>query len=228
MQLSVTDVAELCLVSESTVFVWVQRDGLPAEQVNGLYRVNPSELLEWATSRQLPVSPKIFQKLNGDAVDQAKLSDALESGGVANLAGGDDRQAVLTELVKEISLPAGVPAETLVQLLLAREKMSSTAFGDGIAIPHPRSPVVLAGSQRMLRVAYLSQPIDFGAADGKPVDTLFLMICPTVHDHLQLLARLASVLQHDGFRKLLAQRPDKNQLSEAIRIEERALVAETA
>jgi mannitol/fructose-specific phosphotransferase system IIA component (Ntr-type) len=58
------------------------------------------------------------------------------------------------------------------------------------------------------------------------VDILFLMICPTVHDHLQLLARLASVLRQGSFRKLLSQRPDLETLVAAIRGEERALFEE--
>lgn len=226
MQLSVSDLAELCDVSESTVYKWIQEEGLPAEQVNSLYRVNPAELLEWATTRKLPVSPAIFQKLNGHSLGRNGLCDALELGGVVNNVAGEDRREVLTALVEGIPLPQGFASETLVQLLVARERISSTAVGDGIAIPHPRNPVVLPGARRVLRVAYLSQPIDFSAADGKLVDTLFLMICPTVHSHLQLLARLASVLQKDAFRKLLARRPDKSKLIEALRAEERALVEE--
>jgi hypothetical protein len=46
------------------------------------------------------------------------------------------------------------------------------------------------------------------------------MICPTVHEHLQLLARLACVLKLDNFLKLLESRPDKTRLVSAIRAEE--------
>lgn len=227
MQLSVKDIAELCDVSEGTVYSWVQEDGLPAEQVNSLYRVNPAELLEWATTRKLPISPAIFQKMNGDSVEHGGLAAALELGGVMHDVAGGDRQTVLGALVDGISLPRGFAADTLLQLLVARERMSGTAVGDGIAIPHPRNPVVLPGAQRVLRVGYLTQPIDFRAADGKPVDTLFLMICPTVHDHLQLLARLASVLRYNDFRQLLAERPGIEKLLESIRAKEQMLISST-
>ena len=57
---------------------------------------------------------------------------------------------------------------------------------------------------------------------AKLVDTLFLMICPTVHEHLHLLARLACVLKSADFRKLLLSHPDKTRLVSAIRAEEEA------
>ena len=185
MQLTVSDVAQLCDVGENRVFKWMQEEGLPAEQVNGSYRVNPTELLEWATNRKLPVSPEIFQKLNGDSVGQTGLSDALESGGVIHDVTGCDRASILSALVEALPLPGGFDCVSLVQLLLARESMGSTAMGDGIAIPHPRSPVVLPGAERVVRLGFLKEPIDFDAPDGRLVDTLFLMICPTVRDHLQ-------------------------------------------
>ena len=207
MQLTIGDVASLCDASERKVYRWVEEDGLPAERVNDSYRVNPAELLEWATMRNLPVSPAIFQRMNGDSVGATGLTDALRTGGTDHDVKGDDREGVLESVVESLPLPDGFDRRTLVHLLMAREAMGGTAIGDGIAIPHPRSPVVLPGAKRILRLSFLAQPIDFAAPDGKPVDTLFLLICPTVRDHLQLLARLASVLRDDDFRRMLRDKP---------------------
>jgi len=228
MQLSVSDVAVLCNVPENKVYKWVQEEGLPAERVNDLYRVNPAELLEWATMRKLPISPAVFQKMNGDSVGRTGLTDALELGGVIHDVAGSDRESVLRALVETLPLPGGFDRGTLVQLLMSRETMGGTAIGDGIAIPHPRRPVVLSGSQRVVRLGFLAQPLDFGAVDGRPVDTLFLMICPTVHDHLQLLARLASLLRQANVRDLLLDRASENRLLSGIQAEELALTEEAA
>lgn len=221
MQLTVSDVAQLCDVGESQVFNWLQEDGLPGEQVNGSYRVNPAELLEWATTRKLPVSPAIFQKMNGALVSRTGLSDALKIGGVTYDVAGSDRESILSVIVATLPLPTGFDRASLVQLLVAREMMGGTAMGDGIAIPHPRRPVVLPGAKRVVRLGFLKEPVDFGAPDGKPIDTLFLMICPTVRDHLQQLARLASVLRDESFRRLLRDKPSQDViLKEVRRIEE--------
>ena len=221
MQLSVSDVARLCDVGERQVFKWVQEEGLPAEQVNGTYRFSPAELLEWTTTRKLPVAPVIFQKMNGDAVSRTGLSDALEIGGVIDEVPGSDRETILAAIVETLTLPAGFDRMSLVQLLVAREMLGSTAMGDGIAIPHPRNPVIFPGAQSVLRLGFLREPIDFGARDGKRIDTVFLMICPTVRDHLQQLARLASVLRDESFRQSLREKPTQEViLKEVRRIEE--------
>src|SRR5216683_918619 len=77
--------------------------------------------------------------------------------------------------------------------------------GDGVAIPHVRNPIVLHVSRPAVTLAFLSQPVDFGALDGKPVHVLFSIISPTNRAHLQLLSRLSFVL-HDGkLRKTVAR-----------------------
>ena len=68
-----------------------------------------------------------------------------------------------------------------------------------------------------MRLGFLKEPIDFGAPDGKPVDILFLMICPTVRDHLQQLARLASVLRDESFRQSLCNKPPQEVIIKEIR-----------
>jgi len=217
MLLTVHDVAHLCDVGENRVFEWVQEGGLPAENVNGAYRVNPAELLEWATNRKQRVSPAIFEKLNGDSVGRTALSDALEAGGVVHDMPGSDREAVLTAAVTTLPVPVGFDRATLVRLLVAREELGGTAIGDGIAIPHPRCPVVLPGAKRVVRLCYLTHPLDFGSQDGKPVDTLFLMICPTVRDHLQQLARLAALLRDESFLQALRDKPARDVVLKEVR-----------
>ncbi len=212
MLLTVHDVAHLCDVGENQVFEWVQEEGLPAEHVNGAYRVNSAELLEWATNRKHPVSPLIFEKLNGDSVGRTALADALEAGGVVHDVPGNDREAVLTAAIETLPVPTGFDRGALVQLLVAREELGGTAIGDGIAIPHPRCPVVLAGAKRVIRLCYLTQPLNFGSPDSKPVDILFLMICPTVRDHLQQLARLAALLRDESFLQTLRDKPSRDVL----------------
>ncbi|HEY8505243.1 MAG TPA: PTS sugar transporter subunit IIA [Gemmataceae bacterium] len=221
MHLTIREVAQLCRVGERTVYRWVQEEGLPAETVNGTTRVNPPELLEWATARNLPVSPFIFRKMNGGSVGPTGLADALERGGVVRDVPGDDRESALAAVVGSLPLPDGFDRPSLVQLLLAREHLGSTAVGDGIAIPHPRKPVALPGARRVARLCFLARPLDFAAADGRPVHTLFVLVSPTVREHLQLLAHLAAVLRDDSFRRLLRDRPAAEViLSEVRRLEQ--------
>ena len=207
MLLTISNVAQLCAVGENRVFKWVREEGLPAERVGGSYRVNPVELIEWATTRGLAVSPVIFQKMNGDSVGEHALHDALKIGGVVSEVPGKDRESILRSLVGGLPLPRGFSPESLVQMLMARELMGGTALGGGITIPHPRRPVVMAGAQSVVRLGFLKEALDCDAPDGQAIDTLFLVICPTVRIHLQHLALLASVLREDSFRQTLRARP---------------------
>ncbi len=117
-------------------------------------------------------------------------------------------------------LPEGVDREFLYHVLLAREKACSTAVGDGVAIPHPRNPIVLHVTQPSVTVCFLEQPVEFGAMDGQPVRVLFTLVSPTVHAHLQTLSRLAFALQDPGFRAVISA-PDTREaiLREARRVD---------
>ena len=206
MQLSTSDVAKICEVSVSQVFKWVQEEGLPAEQVNCSCRVNPMDLLEWASNRMLHVSPALFTQLNGASAGAESLSCALQAGGVVRDIAGKDRSAILEALVEGLSLTEGFDRDSLVRLIAAREHMGGTTIGGGIAIPHPRTPVALPGSERLMRLAFLAEPLDLGAADGKKVEAMFLLVCPTVRDHLEQLAKLASALRDEKLRSIVMGR----------------------
>jgi PTS system nitrogen regulatory IIA component len=106
----------------------------------------------------------------------------------------------------------------LLQVLLAREALGTTAVGDGIAIPHVRNPILLQTMQpAAITLCFLATPVDFGALDGGPVRILFLLTSPTVKVHLHLLSRLAYAL-HDGpFRAALNSACDPVGIIEAAR-----------
>ena len=220
MLLSLPQVAKMFSVSENVVTLWVRQRNLPAQEVNSQYRFDRADLLEWAATTGQSFLPEIFGEMNGDLVTEVSLADAIERGGVSTRVAGNDRYEVLSEVVGSLPLPPSFDRDGLLDLMLAREKSGGTAIGNGIAIPHPRYPVVLAGHQSLVRTCYLEQPLEFRASDGKPVHTLFLMICPTVHEHLQLLARLAGVLRMSDFLTLLLTRPDVTELVSAVRAAE--------
>ncbi len=207
MQLSVREVAGFCEASENEVYRWIEREGLPAQRMNGAFRVNSVELLEWSAVTRRPISPTILQTLNGASVEESGLKQALEAGGIVYDVHGTDAKAVFTNAVEDLSLSGDFDRESLVELLVAREALGSTFIGNGVAIPHPRRPVVLPGAKSIARLCFLAEPIRMGATDTSQVDTLFFLICPTVREHQQLLAQLANVLSDDTFQGMLQDRP---------------------
>ncbi|OLO46335.1 PTS fructose transporter subunit IIABC [Actinomyces oris] len=96
-----------------------------------------------------------------------------------------------------------------------RESTAPTGIPGGIAIPHCRSSHVLAPS---LGFARLSQPVDFGAADGQAADLIFMIAAPDGADdfHLQLLAKLARGLMQSDFTDALRQAADAEEIARIV------------
>jgi PTS system nitrogen regulatory IIA component len=95
--------------------------------------------------------------------------------------------------------------------LCAREKLGSTGLGQGVAIPHGRSPALTSAVGCFVR---LGEPIDFGAPDGQPVDLMFALGVPEhfTNQHLLLLSQLAELFSDSEFTARLRQAPDSASL----------------
>ena len=225
MQLSVKDTANLLNVSDKTIYRWIKQRAIPFYRINEQFRFNRSELLDWATSRRIQVSPEIFQEAEPSKNPLPSLSDALKAGGISYRVGGNDKPTVLRAIVDILNLPEEVDREFLYQVLLARETLGSTGIGDGIAIPHVRNPVVLHVSKPSMTLCFLDHPIDFQAIDNQPVSTFFTLISPTVRAHLHMLSRLGFVLQNKDFKAVLKRQASREDLMEALSRAEAALPA---
>jgi PTS system nitrogen regulatory IIA component len=216
MQLTVRDVAGLLKVTEKTIYRWLKNGSLPAYRVNSQYRFSRAELLEWATAHQINVSVDVFREPSETEVSSQALSEALSLGGIYYRIEGENKESALRNVVSLMRLPAEVDREFLLQVLLAREAMASTAIGDGIAIPHVRNPIVLHVTEPIVCLSFLEKPIDFGALDGKPVSCLFTLVSPTVKAHLHLLSRLAYILRDKGLRGILQKQGSRDEILSGI------------
>ena len=207
MKLTVRDAAELLGVTEKKVYRWIEDGTLPAYKMNEQYRINRAELLEWATDHQIPVTAKMFkeEEESDDNAPLPRAAEAIARGGVHTRVPGITKEETLRSVVGLLPLPQDVDRDLLLSVLLAREALGSTAIGDGIAVPHVRSPIVLHVDEPIVSIAYLAAPVDFGALDGKPVRTLFTIVTPTVRTHLHLLSRLAYLLKDERFRNAVTR-----------------------
>ena len=121
---------------------------------------------------------------------------------LVNVPGGSKKRA-LEQIANLIS--SQVPElemQDVFEALIAREKLGSTGFGNGIAIPHCR----LEGCDTPVSaLLHLEKPIDFDAIDGAPVDLLFVLLVPqaATDAHLELLRQIASMLDRKDVRDKL-------------------------
>ncbi len=112
------------------------------------------------------------------------------------------RKALFGHLATAAESMAGTEATVVAELLAERERLGSTAFGGGIAIPHARIATLDRVSGVFLR---LSRPLDFAAVDDLPVDLVFALFSPphAGSDHLKALARVSRALRDATFRAKL-------------------------
>jgi PTS system nitrogen regulatory IIA component len=218
MQLTVRDAARLLGVTEQVLERWVRRGELPAQMVDDRYRFNRIELLEWAAQRKIPVSAEILEEPGLSSRALPTLSQAVRTGGIHRGLVGGDKDRLLREMVQRLPAPPGFDREFLFQMVRAREHLGSTSLGNGIAIPHPREPIVLRVDRPAVAIYLADPPVDFG--DGPPVHTLCLLVSPSTRLHLHLLAAVAAALRDPAVAARLAARaPDEEILAEIERVE---------
>src|SRR3989454_11837052 len=123
------------------------------------------------------------------------------------------RDSVLGELTNQIPELAKEPGarETLLRALHEREQLHSTGIGDGIALPHARNALVGLVNHSIIVFGRHGTGIPYGSIDSVAARLFFLLIAPTVTQHLAILARLSRLLRDPKVRQnlLAVDRPEK-------------------
>jgi fructose-specific phosphotransferase system IIA component len=102
-------------------------------------------------------------------------------------------------------------APKFLEAVFERESLGSTAIGKGMALPHARTQYI---DQITITMARLKNGIDFSAADGKPVNLLFLLGTPlkAVGEYLSVLAKLSKILKNDKTREKILKAESPSQV----------------
>ena len=97
---------------------------------------------------------------------------------------------------------SGLSQTEVFDCLIARERLGSTALGQGVAMPHGRHASVPAATGAFVR---LKTPIEFDAPDNKPVSLVFVLLVPeaATSEHLELLGHLAGLFNEKSVREAL-------------------------
>lgn len=121
------------------------------------------------------------------------------------------KKQALQELATKAAELTGQNERAVLEVLIQRERLGSTAVGNGIAIPHGKLPKL---DKLFGLFARLGRPIDFEALDNQPVDLVFLLLAPegAGADHLKALARVARLLREPDVAKKLRESEDAEAL----------------
>jgi PTS system nitrogen regulatory IIA component len=149
-----------------------------------------------------------------------KITDFLAAARIIPDLKGKDKRSVLQEMAGRLAdQEHSLDARKLFDTLLERETISSTAIGEGVAIPHGKA----AGIPKVLGVfARCVHGVDFDSLDGGPTYLFFVLIAPedSAADHLKALARISRLLKDGSFRARLMQGQTQEEIFNVIREED--------
>lgn len=132
-----------------------------------------------------------------------KISDILSKQAIIPHGDFGSKRHLLETLSKLAHEQTGLDERLVFDALMERERLGTTGVGKGVALPHTR----LSGLDKIFCAFVKSDPVQFDAVDGKPVDLIFLLLAPEESgaDHLKALAKLSRILRDEsaaeGLRK---------------------------
>lgn len=225
MAIGLSEAARILGIQEATVQSWARRGWLPSSRAGDDYCFDRGALEQWAAQNRhkrsgdgearpggrpdrpdrpdTPDTPETGAR--GDR-DNLSMYAALVRGGVHYDLQAETREEALAAVAELPDLPVNVGRSLLRDLLIERELLASTGVGHGVAIPHPRNPLLVHVDDPVVALCFLRREIDFKSIDGVPVRVLFSLLSPSTRIHLRLLARLAWLLRDGALNKLLGER----------------------
>jgi fructose-specific phosphotransferase system IIA component len=134
-----------------------------------------------------------------------KIMDFLSTKALVMDIKSEKKDDVIKELVDALISAEEIDKKNrtrLIDSLMARESLGSTAIGQGVAIPHAKCDCV---DKLVAAFALSRRGIDFDSLDGEPVYIFFLLVAPqdSAGPHLKALARISRLLKDKYFRDSL-------------------------
>ena len=210
MELRIADLAQQLGLPTETLDRWIRQGRIPVHRDGDHCVFRKAVLARWAAAHDLRFSTRrsTSPPTPEERTAPENLKRVMERGGIVYDLAAADADSALKGAVAGISdlPPAG--QEALLAGLREREAMASTGIGNGVAIPHPRTPLEGMIDPARIITFFLREPVDFSAVDDRPVFVLFLMLSPSIKIHLHLLSRLSFCVRDDRFVGFLRSRPE--------------------
>jgi nitrogen PTS system EIIA component len=201
VELKMKDVMEILQAPEKDVLKMIKDSGLPAHSINHQYMFNKQEIKEWVIKNGIKIHKRFLDLKPGDM--PVSVAGLVKKGGILYGVKGRNSSGVLSYCSAQMKFPPELTQEQVLSSLIQREEMMPTAVGHGIAIPHPRNPIVTDIQNESITVCLPAHPVPYSAMDGEPVHTMFIVLSANPGRHLEILAKLLYLCQQPDFTALL-------------------------
>lgn len=211
------EVARYLQLAEKTVLRMVQRGEIPAVKIASQWRFMRPVIRDWLAAQMQTMSSSQLESLASKEKPILPLHEVLRSDLMVFKIAPGPKETILKKLVSPLR-KIGFARDTtiLLQSLIERERMMTTAVGHGIAVPHPRKPVAGMFAEPAVVLGVCPKGTNFEAVDDKLVH-LFFLICATREEiHLQLMAKVSWFVRQEKIMSELRQASSKSRAIEII------------
>lgn len=209
MNLDIKDISNLLMMPAKAFSKLIKNNEIPSIKINDKHVFNKQNIIEWALEKNLPINLYGNEKFVEYKVQSlTSLIDESSFHFDCNF----NKENYIPEMVKLLNLGKEIDTEIIIQVLKSREELMSTAIGNGIALPHPRIPIMIGKDKPLVHFFFPKQKLNLNSIDGKPIHTFILLISQTIKQHLSVVAHLSFLLSQETFRFALENRLQPNEI----------------
>jgi len=234
-RMNLKDVAQMLGADMRRLERMAGRGEIPCQKIGGQFRFNRAELTEWLQQIMTTMDGGNLAQVDAGMIvhrqarrDEAIVAPLLRTEAVAANLESRTKSSTIRALVA-LADRTGLVYDTreILQAVLRREELCSTAMPGGIAIPHPRRPLPYAVAEPILVVARTCQGIVCGAPDGRLTRLFFLEVSQDDHHHVHVLARLCRILHDEVLIEQLEYAETAEEMVELIRRRELQVISQS-
>jgi len=144
------------------------------------------------------------------------LAQLITRGGIYYDVDGVDKAQFMSDFIGKLTPLSPDKKKALFQAVMEREALMSTGIEKGIALPHPRTPLLEDGEEPFAAIAFPLSPLDWDTPDNSKVHTVFLIVSKSPKQHLGVLSGINVLCSQESFYTLLSKQTTKEKIITAI------------
>ncbi|HCY35904.1 MAG: hypothetical protein DKM50_13455 [Candidatus Margulisiibacteriota bacterium] len=197
MILKIKDLTKILNVSEKTIYHWISENKVPTKKINNQHRFNKEEITDWLLQqRKSPVQKTGWLALSSPAIS---LSQLIQFKNLVYDIEGNDLPAIIKNAAKTISRRSETQKQASTFTLASNSYKMPIIKESGIAIQHPRNPIITDIHNEQLYIAFCKPEL----SNESSVHTVLFLACANYQRHLSILCKLSALCEHREFVEML-------------------------
>jgi len=149
-------------------------------------------------------------------LNEDSLAKLIKRGGIYYNVEGIDKAQFMSDFIGRLTAISPDKKKALFQAVMEREAIMSTGIEKGIALPHPRTPLLDEGEEPFAAIAFPLSPLEWDTPDNSKVHTVFLIVSKSPKQHLGVLSGINVLCSQGNFFSLLSKQAQEEKIIAAI------------